>query len=471
MDRSERKKQRRRRREYFRQEKESVKRDRKRLRHIIRRERWRRIRLFFSRLFIINRTGSGEIKQAKSKKRKGSFTDFLKFRIRERVRQRTEEKERKRKYRPLRERIRKARREKFRKDVIAFFKNPFPGRKLSKNQRFVLREIKRERRQNRKEFIRSMPRRALNSVFTFWSNRFRGIRAAFRVAGMFAGEFREATRVKEVRSTLLVTAVNSTAFFILAFLALHYAGQYITIITASFYDIPAVLYSYRIYWPLYTYSTLYTRAALIVIFGTGPLVSLILGFVFYRIYLLLRARLKYLKVLLVWLVYHSFNLFFGAYIVGVVTRTGFIYTSEWLFLSNVFDVEEIVLLIVSVVILIITGYYGTKHVILASLSNKVIEPKRRVFYFIFQLLIPWLAGNLALILMNMPNNPDELLLLYATSILIIVPGFSNFNAPAFQQIRVTGLPSKVSVRWIYLAAAILAVLTIRIGLGGGIGFG
>lgn len=468
MDRSDRRKIKRRRREYIRQEKLSVKRDRQNLKRRIRRERRRRFILFLRGIFSKSRVSKSS--ETGHRKKRGRFALYFKFWLQERSRDRAERREMRKKYKPMRDHIRKERWKKFRHDLVAFFKNPIPGRKLNKNQRFILQEIKKERRQKRKEYLLGLPGRMTNSVANFWRKRIKGVRAVMQAAGMFIGEFREATSVRDVRRTLFVTLVNSTVFYILAYLVLYYISQYITIFTASFYDIPAVLYSYRIYWPLYTYSTLYTRAALIVIFGTGPIACLVIGVVFYRLYLFLRSKLNYLKVFLIWIIYHSLNLFFGAYIVGVITRTGFIYTSEWLFLSNVFDVEEIVLLIVSVVVLVISGYYGTRQVMMASVSNKVLEPRRRVFYIIFQLLIPWLIGNGALILMNTPNNPDELLLSYVTSILLIVPALSNFNTPTLQNIRIAKMPGKVSVRWIYVVVAILAMVLIRFGLAGGISF-
>lgn len=471
MDRSEKRKWKRRKREYVRQEKESVRRERRHLRKKIRRERKKRFVFFLNDLFKKSHQNRPETEQLRKRRKRRSIAGFFRFWFEDVRRKRQERLKMKEKLRPVRERIRKARREKIIKETRDFFSNPFPRRRKSKSQEFILREIRRERRMKTRKFIIGLPIRFVNSIYTFWYNRVKGIISLVDAASSFLKEFREATSVRQVRKSLLVTMANSTVFFVFAFLAMYFTYQYVTIVTASFFDIPAVLYSYRIYWPLYTYSTLYTRAALILIFGAGPALCLIFGFLFFRLFIYVRNKSHYLKMFLIWLIFHSFNLFFGSYIVGVVTRTGFIYTSEWLFLSNVFDVEEIVLLIISIVVLIIAGYYSTRHIIMATVSNDMIEPKRRVFYIIFQLLIPWFLGNLGLFIMNAPNNPSELVFLYFTSLLIIIPVFSNFNTTTFQQIRVLRTPKRITVRWVFLAAVIALMILARVGLNRGISFG
>jgi hypothetical protein len=202
----------------------------------------------------------------------------------------------------------------------------------------------------------------------------------------------------------------------------------------------------------------------------GPLLCLLLGIGAYRLFLAVRFRTVFLKSFLLWTAFNAFNLFFGAYIVGVITRTGFVYTSEWLFLSNVFDVEEIVLMIVSIVILLIIGYYATKQFLYASNSELIIEPKIRVIYILFAVFIPWLAGNLILYIVNIPKNPVELVLLYSTSALIVIPVFSNFNTTTMQMLKLPHVPAKFRIAWLYLGLVVIFVIITRFILKSGISF-
>jgi len=268
----------------------------------------------------------------------------------------------------------------------------------------------------------------------------------------------------------MITFVNSTAIYIITFIMMFFANRLVNIFTARIFDIPAVLYSYRIFWPLYTYSTLYTRLALIVIFAAGPLTSLALAIVFYRIFLWARKFRINFKTFIVWSIFQGINMFFGAYISGVITRTGFVYTTEWIFFSSIFDVEEILFMIISVLAMIISGYFLTRQFITSAVTSRLIYPANRIYFILGQLVLPWLTGNLILFAINFPRNPPELLLLYAVSFLILIPVITTYNTPSNQVIKLPVSREKVSTGWIYILAGILLLYMMRTVLFGGISF-
>jgi hypothetical protein len=260
---------------------------------------------------------------------------------------------------------------------------------------------------------------------------------------------------------LIKTFFNSTVLFILAFYFTYFVHQGVTIITARLFDVPAVLYSYRIFWPLYTYSSLYTRQALILIFGAGPIVSLAMAILFYRFFLWVRLLNLNFKILALWVIFHSINLFFGAYIAGMITRTGFIYTTEWIFFSQVFGVEEIIFLIASVVVLIISGFFLTRMFLAGACSQELIETKVRIFYILAQVFLPWLLGLIVMVMVNYPRNPPELIILYAVSVLVIIPILFSFNSPDNQIIRVEPEKKGSRLGWIYFAVLVVILVVIR----------
>jgi hypothetical protein len=310
----------------------------------------------------------------------------------------------------------------------------------------------------------------VQSISRFWQHRYDQISNLNRNIGSFASLAKGAFGKKELRNDYIKTMINSLVFFLLSFLLVYYVHQFATILTARAFNIPTKLYSYRIDWPLYTYSYLYTRRALVVIFGVGPAVCLLLGIGAYRLFLWARFRTVYLKSFALWTAFNSFNLFFGAYVVGVITRTGFVYTSEWLFLSNIFDVEEIILMIVSIIILMIAGYYATRQYLYSSNSAAIIEPKIRILFLHAAVFIPWLAGNLVLFAVNIPKNPLELILLYSTSSLIVIPIFTNYNTTTMQMLKLPRVPRKFRVGWVYLVIVMVIVFATRLLLKSGISF-
>lgn len=278
-------------------------------------------------------------------------------------------------------------------------------------------------------------------------------------------------KIKEVRSEFSKSVINSTVLFVLAFLSVYYINNYVTIYTAQIFDIPTVLYSYRIFWPLYTYSSLYTRTALVATFGMGPFFCLLLAVLFLQVPRWLKKYNLNLKLFALWLSFHAFNTVFGGYIAGVITRTGFMYSIEWLFLTAVFDKTEIFLLVMAVIAMFVLGFFSTSY-FLAVVNTKIIrEPKYRIFYLVGNIAIPWILGNISLFLLNLPNNPTELLLLYATSILIVIPIFSNYNSPKIQLMKFERIGGEFKIGWVYLLVTIAAFVYIRMMLYNGISFG
>ncbi len=462
-----------RRREYIRQEKITIKQQKKEIKE--KREKWkkrRRRKWMKSLLHFINSFPKKSKEQDKLKKEKQKGKKRRKkYLSEERKSLSKERREMRLKTKPMRQKIRRARRKAFINNIISFIKHPVKIKKVKGAEKILRQQVRHDIRRLTIRKIYRFPFEVIESIGRFWKRRKIWLIHILKSISDFFSLIRYIHKYKEFRNSYLITSINSTTLFILAFLTVYFFYQYITILTASAFDIPAVLYSYRIFWPLYTYSTLYSRMALIVIFGSGPFICLIAGVVLYRLYILARFRFVYLKTFLLWASIHAVNMFFGAYIVGVITRTGFIYTTEWLFFSSIFDVEEIIFLITSIVIMLILGFHSTKQFLYASNSPKIIEPKIRFFYILSKVLIPWIFGNLVLYVMNIPNNPVELVFLYVTTVLIIIPVFTNYNSPSLQLLK---LPKKthkrIKICWAYLIITVIAIIVIRIILENGIRF-
>lgn len=460
------------RREYIRLEKESLKRQKKEIAKNRRKEKSRKRQSrpgsLWNSIFSLFRK-SPEKTELSRRKRKGAKRR-KKYLEEERRSLKRQQREMAKKVKPLKQKILKARIQGFIKDFVGFLKHPVKIRKVSETEKKLRKQIRQDIRQMRYQKIHNLPSDVANSTGRFWKYRKLRAREMLSTFSDFFRLLRYIGSYKDLRRDYLKTFINSTALFVLSFIIVYYIYQLITLNTAKAFDIPTVLYSYRIYWPLYTYSTLYTRLALIVIFGTGPFISLMLGIVYYRLYLWARNKTVFIKTFLLWAGIHSITMFFGSYIVGVVTRTGFIYTSEWLFLSSVFDVEEILFMIVSIIALIIVGYYSTRHFILTSNSAIIIEPRIRLFYVLSKVFFPWLFGNLTLYFITFPNNPIELNILYVVSILIIAPVFSNYNTTTMQMLKVQKVPKKMKIGWIYVIVVVLILFIIRMILQKGISF-
>ena len=456
---------------YAREEKESVKQQKRELK---RKQRNRgRGQSFFSRLFRkfkpkTKRPHAREEERASKSARQRRAKKAHQYLRAQHDTARNERRRMHAKTRPMRRRIRKAKWEKAKKDFLDFLKHPIKRRIKGRDEILLHKQIRQDIRKERIQWFLGIPSRINNSIKSVLDKRKARLQFQWMTMADPMSEFSEQLQTTNYRTMLLKTFINSLVLFVLAFWMVYLSHQMISILTGKIFSIPAVLYSYRIFWPLYTYSSLYSRQALIIIFGLGPLSSLIIAIASYRIYIWARKSRQNIKMLLLWMALHGFNLFFGAYIVGVITRTGFVYTTEWIFFSSVFDVEEIVFMIISIISLIIIGVYSTRQFIMAANSPDLVQPKLRFFYVLAQVFFPWLLGNLVLYLINYPNNPPELLLLYAASALMILPAFTNFNTMDNQMIKVSR--NRMHVAWIYIGISIGIIAFVRLVVFNGISF-
>ena len=251
--------------------------------------------------------------------------------------------------------------------------------------------------------------------------------------------------------------LHSTAYFILAFIVIYIIYQAITIIVASSYDIPIVWYYYQLKFPLYTYSPLYTRIALVVIFAAGPIMSLMTAFFFLRSYFSNHHFFRRFKLFYLWGFICGANMFFGAYISGFLTRTEFIYTSEWLFMSHVFAVEEIAFTIISIAMLLIIGRIVTPLFMLSSGSVTMIKPEFRLHFILSVVVLPWLTGMGILFLITLPNYYIPLIIKTITPGLVVISALFLYNSHTFENIHKSGVIQHSYFKWsiVIIAVAIL----------------
>jgi hypothetical protein len=175
--------------------------------------------------------------------------------------------------------------------LLLFLKHPIKIKKTKPEEVALRNAIKEDIKRERREKFQQFPKMVSNSVEISVQRRRDHIRFFFmRLRGSLSG-IQIIRKSPELKAELIKTFFNSAVLFILAFIAAYYINQLITIFTARIFDIPAVLYSYRIFWPLYTYSSLYTRQALIVIFAAGPLLSLAVAVIVYQIF----VRIRFLR--------------------------------------------------------------------------------------------------------------------------------------------------------------------------------
>lgn len=366
----------------------------------------------------------------------------------------------------------------FEKRFNKFLANPFAKRELTSSQREIRRfkmYARRDRKQDRQKWLANFRKNPWKTLFPPRPKAPGG--GYYDAFGLTKAERKELARHKRKQSrdnfrTLVTTPdlrrkfgfayLHSTAYFILAFMLIYIVYQGITILVASSYNIPIIWYYYQLKFPLYTFSPLYTRQALIVIFALGPLLSLMLAFVFLKMYFTENPIAKRFKLFYLWGFICGVNMFFGAYIVGVFTRTEFIYTSAWLFMSHMFDPIEIVFTAISVVMLIIIGRIVTPLFLLSSGSVTLIKPEFRLFFVLSQVILPWLTGVLILFLLTLPNYYIPLILKTITPGLIMIPSLFLYNSIEYDNIHQSGVIQRNYFKWSIVIAVVVLLFFYRV---------
>jgi len=366
----------------------------------------------------------------------------------------------------------------FKKRFYKFIDDPFAKRKLSSAERDIKRfklYAKRDRKIERQKWLAKFRENPWKTLFPPKAKAPGG--GYYNAYGLTKAESKELARKKREQArehfrTLIKTPdlrrkfgfayLHSTAYFILAFMLIYILYQLITIAVASSYNIPIVWYYYQLKFPLYTFSPLYTRQALIVIFAMGPLMSLMLAFVFLKLYFTENPVAKRFKLFYLWGFICGANMFFGAYIAGVFTRTEFIYTSAWLFMSRSFDSEEIIFTAISIVMLIIIGRIVTPLFLLSSGSVTIIKPEYRLFFILSQVILPWLTGVLIMFLITVPNYYVPLILKTITPGLVMIPTLYFYNSLEFENIHQSGVIQRNYFKWSIVIAVVVLLFFYRV---------
>ena len=268
--------------------------------------------------------------------------------------------------------------------------------------------------------------------------------------------------------------VNSSILYVLAYLLVYLTYQLSVILMASRFGIDSVLYYFEVMFPIGNQSALWTDFSIISITLAGPLVCALLGILYYRWFLLKKAyKDQLLRLFLIWMSFHSLNMFFGAWTAGIITNQGFGYVANWLFLPTA---VKFFISLVFIFLMMLIGYKSTNIFLETSQSAARVRKHNRPYFILSQGLIPWFLGTLVLLFIKLPNAAPQHsnILIYDAVLLfsilaLIIPMFFNSNVhPHISGIGLSRRKTRMNFMWLMLA--VLMIVLYRIGLSGGLHF-
>ncbi len=362
----------------------------------------------------------------------------------------------------INQKLRKKKIDEFKTRIVRLSQLKFSAKKRSISKKMLQRELKEKRKKRLKKNIsdfKTFPNRSLISILGFLKYLFNNIINIKSKINDLTENINRINTDQELKNRFLYTYSNSSLAFIITFLFVYYINQIVTSILCTSYSIPIVLYYFDIIYQVGPYSTLWNRFNILIIFGSAPFFSLLLSVIFYRFFKLSKTRFKYLRVYMLWGMIHSFVFYFGAYIVGAITRSGFVYFTEWLFFSYMFDIEEIIFIVCCLIALISIGYFSSDFFLSTAYHKDLISFKNKKYFKFAHILLPWLTGIFILNIFNFPNITVYNILMYSSILLILIPAMFDYQNYKTQQIVIVKSKQKYSfLKWNIIVSVILIVL-------------
>jgi hypothetical protein len=208
---------------------------------------------------------------------------------------------------------------------------------------------------------------------------------------------------------------NSTAMFMGTYIVAWFIYQLAVMYTASLFNIPSVLKYYELKFLEPNSSPLWSEMNIVEITFSGPLISLITGFISFIVLKTSPKLGQQLKLFLMWFCINSLAEFFGAFVAGFITRQGFGYVIAWMFIPYTMN------LIISIVFLSVLVYLGILLIpVLLSISESHLGKLNGLLFILSRFTLPWLIGTGILILLKIPNAHPQHRNIFHYDIIIIL---------------------------------------------------
>jgi len=381
----------------------------------------------------------------------------------------------------LRRKYRMAKKQEFKHRISGLFSNPFAGRQLTQEQLDIRRleqQWKRDKNEARRKWLFSLlknpyrtlfPKKEISKDFLYIIKQSKlDKKTTSRVSRKETLEnLIKLLATPDLRKKFLNIFFLSTAYYILSFLLIFVLYQTVTIIVAANFEIPAEWNYYRVKFPLSRDSYLYTRSALVSIFGSGPLAALVLTLFFLKLFFSKSPSLRNFQLFYLWGIINGMNMFFGAYIVGILTRTDFVYSTEWLMMNHPYDFRELIFTAVSFSVMILAGWLITPMFLVSSGSLTLVSSENRFFLILFQVILPWITVMVLFFLVTTPRHYIPFLLKTITPGFILLPSLFTYNSVRNNTILEMGMIRRTNFRWGIVIVAVILLFLYRIVLNSG----
>ncbi len=264
-----------------------------------------------------------------------------------------------------------------------------------------------------------------------------------------------------------IIVINSTVFFLLAYLFFYLITKFATIIAASMFDIETMLYYHKI--SFYIGKSQWGFDSVKFIFSAGSIIALLFGTIFIIIYNKVCETDGLLKLFFLWGFFIGYSNFFGSILMGAMISREFGHVLNW---TYTMDTARMLLIIFSLSVFIIIGILSTKPILFSANSYfNFLDKQRKEFFIRSQIIVPYFLGIAIIFLVRIPNNHTnnyfEILRLLSI-IVTIVPVI--FRCHYYPNFYLDEKPKSINIGRGYLIFLIIFLFLFRFGLSFGLRF-
>ncbi len=258
----------------------------------------------------------------------------------------------------------------------------------------------------------------------------------------------------------LYIIVNSTAFYLLAYMFVYMLFQFTTIIVSTGFDIPNTLYYNRIGFNVRPEA--WTFDSVKVIYSSGNVLLFLLSITFLVVIFKAIEFDGFLRLFFVWGFIHAVSMLLGSFIFGAFNFEGFGIVLSYLYLA---DTAKMLLLFTGLLLLIAIGMAMVKPFLFtANIYFKFLSPQMRPVFRRDQFIFPYLFSTFILLVLKFPNTLYENLMLIIP-IFILLPlfwGIGRFPVFYFEE---TEKSINLNLKLLIGTAAIIILYRILLGIG------
>lgn len=269
-------------------------------------------------------------------------------------------------------------------------------------------------------------------------------------------------RIEKRKSLNII--INSTAFYLLSYLAVYLLFQFTTIIASGIFDIPTSLYYNKIGFNVIPEA--WTFDAVKVIYSSGNIVLFLVSISFLVVIIKALEFNGLLRLFFLWGFVHSISLLFGSFIIGAFNFEGFGIVLSYLYLA---DTAKMLLLFSGLLLLIGIGMAMVKAFLFsANIYFNFLSPKMRPTFRRDQFIIPFLISTLFLLVIKYPLSLYETLMLFVP-FFILMPLFWGIGRYPVFYFEETEKSIKINTRLVIVTTGVYVLYRLILGIGINIG--